>query len=220
MRGGWTERIKFLSATLLIAGCAGQPVPRAFLTAEEPEIAAAVDREAVPAAFAICRGYGCGLRDLVGLDATARRDLRALFEPIPTDAAAERAAVARAVGLMEDVTGRALGTWADKPRTPMSLGDPSQLDCVDESINTSTVLHLLHREGLLRWHVPAHPVRRYAFLGFGVHYTAVLVEQSSGQAYAVDSWFHANGDPAEVLPLALWRNGWEPGRKGVAEPRP
>lgn len=201
---------------LLLAGCAAQPVPREFADAEEPEVAAAVDRDGMPQAFAICHGYGCGQRDLVALDAASWRKLHGLFEPMPVDAAAERAAVARAVGLLEEVTGRTLGTWADKPRTPMSLGDPAQLDCVDESINTSTVLHLLRHEGLLRWHVPAHPARRYAFLGFGVHYTAVLVERGSGRAYAVDSWFHANGVPAEVVALEQWRQGWAPpGRKGV-----
>ncbi len=187
-------------------------MPREFATAEEPEIAVAVDREAVPSAFAVCRGYGCGQRDLVGLDPADLRALRALFDPPPADAAAERGTVARAVGFLEKVTGLALGTWADKPRTPMSLGDPTQLDCVDESINTSTVLHLLRREELLRWHVPAHPARRHAFLGFGVHYTAVLVEQSTGRAYAVDSWFHANGVPVEVVALEQWRRGWAPGR--------
>lgn len=206
-----------LGAAMLLVGCASQPVPQEFASAEEPEVAAAVDREAVPQAFAICRGYGCGQRDLVGLDTSAQGELRALFEPPPRDAAAERAAVARAVGFLEEVTGRALGTWADKPRTPMSLGDPTQLDCVDESINTSTALHLLRREGLLRWHVPAHPARRYAFLGFGVHYTAVLVERDSGQVYAVDSWFHANGVPAEVVALERWRQGWAPQGDGIAQ---
>jgi hypothetical protein len=128
--------------------------------------------------------------------------------------------VAQAVGFLEGVSGRALGTWADKPRTPMRLGDASQLDCVDESINTSTVLHMLHRQELLKWHVPAHPTRRYAFLGFGVHYTAVLVEQTSGRTYAVDSWFHANGHPAEVVPLVLWRAGWEPGQADTGHFQP
>lgn len=210
VRGGRLPGLSLTGVALLAAGCAAPPATREFQAAEEPEIAAAVDREAMPTAFAVCRGYGCGLRDLVGLDAAGERALRALFEPAPADAAAERAAVSRAVALLEQVAGRALGTWADQPRTPMRLGDPTQLDCVDESINTSSALHLLQRQGWLKWHVPAHPARRYAFLGFGVHYTAVLSERGSGRAWAVDSWFHANGAPAEVVELARWRAGWRP----------
>lgn len=198
------------AAVLVLAGCAGTALPREFAAAEDPEIAAAVDREATAEAVVVCRGYGCGLRDLVGLDAGEQQALRALFDPVPVDAAAERSAVSRAVALLEQATGRALGTSADKPRTPMSLGDPTQLDCVDESINTSSTLHLLHREGLLNWHVPATPARRYAFLAFGVHYTAVMTERDGGRNWAVDSWFHANGVPAEVVELERWRQGWRP----------
>lgn len=198
------------TALVFLAGCAGQMLPRKFATAEDPELAAAVDREASASAIAVCHGYGCGLRDLVSLDTDEQRTLRTLFEPRPADAAAERAAVAQAVALVEQATGRALGTSADKPRTPMSLGDATQLDCVDESINTSTTLHMLHREGLLAWHVPAHPAQRFAFLHFGVHYTAVLTESGSGRNWAVDAWFHANGVPAEVVELERWRRGWRP----------
>jgi hypothetical protein len=210
VKSGRAESFLLLSVVFLLGACSGQVLPREFAAAEDPELAAAVDQEATPAAFAACRGYGCGLRELVGLDIAEQQALRALFEPAPADGAAERAAVSTAVALLEQSTGRALGTWADKPRTPMSLGDPAQMDCVDESINTSTALHLLNSEGLLKWHIPAHPARRYAFLHFGVHYTAVLEERASGQAWAVDSWFHANGVPAEVVELERWRAGWRP----------
>lgn len=211
MRTGRTDAfLLLLTAAVSLAGCAGETLPREFATAEDPELAAAVDREATASAIAVCHGYGCGLRDLVSLDAGDQRALRALFEPPAADAATERAAVARAVALVEQATGRALGTSADKPRTPMSLGDGTQLDCVDESINTSSTLHLLYREGLLAWHVPAHPAQRFAFLRFGVHYTAVLTEPDNGRNWAVDAWFHANGVPAEVVELERWRQGWRP----------
>lgn len=208
-----------LAVPLILAGCGSTPVAGEFLQADEPEIAASVDREASPAAFAVCRGYGCGRRDLVGLDVVQQHGLEALFDPPPADAAAERAAVARAVALLEQAAGQALGTRADKPRTPLSLGDPTQLDCVDESINTSSVLHMLQAQGWLKWHTPAHPARRFAFLGFGVHYTAALVERATGRSWAVDSWFHANGVPAEVVELERWRSGWRPNFTDLGESR-
>ncbi len=36
------------------------------------------------------------------------------------------------------------------------------------------------------------------------------MEVGSGQSYAVDSWFHDNGVPAEIVPLPDWLSGWMP----------
>jgi hypothetical protein len=177
---------------------------------EDPEVSLAVDRKAAPEAIAVCHGYGCGTTHLVSL-AAEWPAMRQLFVPRLDGPRAERAAVANAVALFEQAAGRRLGTWRDKPRTPFSRSDPTQLDCVDESVNTTSFLLLLVREGLLRWHDVGEPARRHAFLAFGVHFTAVLVERESGARYAVDSWFHANGEPPEIVELARWRAGWQPG---------
>ena len=192
----------------ILAGCASLEKPQ-FPDAEDPEISTAIDRRAVPEAIAVCHGYGCGLTHLVSLAADWPR-IRALFEPPAASAASERRAVAQAVGLFEQTAGRQLGTWRDRPRSPLSLNDPSQLDCVDESINTSSFLHLLSGQDLLRWHKVGEPARRFAFLMFGVHFTAVLIERQGSTQFAVDSWFHANGAPAEVIELDRWRAGWKP----------
>ena len=42
------------------------------------------------------------------------------------------------------------------------------------------------------------------------HNTAILLENKTGEAYAIDSWFHANGELPEVLPLKEWRAGYNP----------
>ena len=159
-------------------------------------------------AIAVCHGYGCASTHLVDLSSHWQA-IRKLFEK-DADAAGERRAVARAVALFEQAAGRQLGTWQDRPRTPFSRNDPSQLDCVDESVNTTSFLHLLAREGLLRRHTVAEPARRHAFLAFGVRFTAVLIERGSDIGYAIDSWFHANGEPPEIVELEKWRQGWEP----------
>lgn len=192
-----------------LAACATLPEPH-FPDAEEPQVSAGVDRNAAPEAIAVCHGYGCGLLNLVTLAGGEWKAIRALFEPAPDSAEIERRRVAAAVAIFEQAAGRQLGTSRDRPRTPFSINDPTQLDCVDESINTSSFLHLLAREKLLRWHAVGEPARRYGFLIFGIHFTAVLIEQASGQRYAVDSWFHANGVPPEIVELERWRAGWEP----------
>jgi hypothetical protein len=205
------RRCVALLAALALAACAGTRVSP-FAETEDPDISSAVDRRAAVEAIIVCHGYGCGRSDLVTLAGAEWTAIRALLEAAGS-AGQERLAVAQAVGLFEQAAGRQLGTWQDRPRTPLSINDPTQLDCVDESINTSSFLHLLAAQRLLRWHTVGEPARRYRFLIFGVHFTAVLIEKERGAAYAVDSWFHANGVPAEVVELARWRTGWQPAPK-------
>ena len=202
----------YTGALALLYGCASPPKPAANSGPDDPLVASGVDREATPAAFSICHGYGCASLHLIGLNDRETAGLKALFDPPPPDAAEERRRVAQAIALLEQAAGRRLGTDADLPRTPRRQ-DPTQLDCVDESINTSTFLHLLDSQGWLRWHRVGDPAERFRFMHFGRHYTAVLIETGPGagnRRYAVDSWFHANGVPAEVVALPTWRAGWDP----------
>jgi hypothetical protein len=182
-----------------------------FPGADDPYVSKEIDRGAIPAAFSVCHGYGCQWRTSLGLRPDEWRAILALFETPAAAAAEERARVSDVIAMMERSVGARIGTDADRPRTPFSFNDPTQLDCVDEAINTSMTLHLLHHGRLLRWHVPGEPARRGMALTLNVHYTAVLVETGTRAEYAVDSWFFANGVPPAVLPLAVWRSGWHPG---------
>jgi len=202
-----------LVAIVLLAGCASHPRSDAVDGPDDPVVASGVDRDARLTAFSVCHGYGCAALHLVGLNRTEERQLRALFEPVPSSAAEERMRIASAIAYLEQVVGLRLGTSADRPRTPYNAGDLAQLDCVDESINTSTYLHLLKHAGLLHWHRIADPARRYRWLNLGVHFSAVIEEYTTGEggdAFAVDSWFHANGEPPAIIDLSSWRSGWTP----------
>ena len=208
MRGAVT--ICVVAAPLVFSACA--PVRDAdFPGADDPSISKEVDRNAIPAAFSICHGYGCQWRTALGLRSDEWLSILALFNPPATSAAEERAKVGQAVAMMERFVGARIGTDADEPGTPLSFNDPTQLDCVDESLNTSMTLNLLYHGKLLHWHVPGEPARRGMALTLNVHYTAVLIENGTNARYAVDSWFFANGVPPAILPLAVWRNHWHPG---------
>src|SRR3546814_6495417 len=52
------------------------------------------------------------------------------------------------------------------------------------------------------------------------HNTAVVVDHATGISYAVDSWFFDNGTPAVVLPLVVWRSGWDPQSGDTVPPDP
>lgn len=200
----------FGAALSALAACTPLQDPQ-FPGAEDPFVASEIDRDAIPAAFSVCHGYGCQWRTWLGLRSDEWLAILALFDRPAASAAEERKRVAEAVAMVERYVGARIGTDADRPGTPLSFNDPTQLDCVDESINTSTTLHLLNHGKLLHWHVPAEPARRGMALTLNIHYTAVLIENGTNARYAVDSWFFANGVPPAVLPLAVWRKGWHPG---------
>jgi hypothetical protein len=170
-----------------------------------------VERSPVPELFRVCHGYGCAWRSKAALSQADWQAIRQVFDaPAPTPRE-ERGQIARAIGLIEQAVGRQIGTAADLGRTQFRFSDdPTQLDCVDEAVNASTYLQLLDRACLIQLHRVHELRRRTRFLFLGQHYTAVVEERDSGRQYAVDSWFHANGNAAEVVELDRWLAGWEP----------
>lgn len=139
--------------------------------------------------------------------------IAAMFEEeAALDAAAERERIAMAIGEFERIAGQQGPTWADRagnnwPRLTGVEG-VGQMDCVDESTNTTNYLVLLEQEGLLRRHEVMTPVRRYRYI-IAAHRTAVVREVETGELFAVDSWFKDNGRPAVVQELGVWRSGRE-----------
>ncbi len=170
-----------------------------------------------PGAFSVCHGHGCEERTPVSLSPAEWARVAALFRPPPADAAAERRAVACAIGLLERLVGPRTGTVADLGGTFPGLGRPGQMDCVDEAFNTETYLRMLADAGLLRFHAPdGYAIRGYLVMGWP-HATAVMRERGTGERWAVDSWFEDNGRPAHVVPLGRWMLGWRP---SPADPSP
>ncbi|HHQ40783.1 MAG TPA: hypothetical protein ENK20_00635 [Chromatiales bacterium] len=163
-----------------------------------------------PEAFTVCHGHGCEQRTRVSLAPAEWARVEALFRPLPRDAAAERRAVACAIGLLERLVGPSTGTAGDLGGTFPGLGRPGQMDCVDEATNTGTYLRMLADAGLLRFHVPDGRATRGYFVAGWPHTTAVMRERATGRRWAVDSWFENNGRPARVVPLGRWRRGWRP----------
>ena len=42
------------------------------------------------------------------------------------------------------------------------------------------------------------------------HVTATVIDRQTGSTFAVDSWFRDSGEPADVVPLEEWLDGWNP----------
>ena len=89
-------------------------------------------------------------------------------------------------------------------RDLINRNDPSQLDCVDETVNTASYLTLLSRAGLLRWHRVGPVAHRGTLVTLDVANTPVLVETESGQGFAVDTAFADPGLPPYIVPIETW----------------
>ena len=156
----------------------------------------------------ICYNYDCAATATVNfraneLRAAGRMLLRA------TDAAGEREAISRIIGLFEIIAGQQTPTWADKGRNENDDGVNGRMDCIDESTNTTAYLRLLENRGWLRYHRVLDREKRAPLL-VNDHWAARIIEERTGQEFAVDSWFFDNGRPAFIVPLEEWRKGAEP----------
>ena len=79
-----------------------------------------------------------------------------------------------------------------------------QMDCIDESINTTTYLKLFEDYNLLRWHRVVDRIQRRGIVD--AHWAGQIEEIITGDRYVVDSWFHDNGMLPNVQQTEEWKN--------------
>jgi len=198
-------RLLALAASATLAACAAQvsSVPTAWYVAHGG-LAPSGDR------VYVCHAFGCARRTAVTLAPADIKRLAGFLAAGRASAAAERAAIAVAVGWLETRIAPAVGSAGDVGGLDLhNAGVPGQMDCLDEATNTTSYLLVLEAHGLLRHHRVAKPVARGFFLdGRYPHATAVVVELRSGTAYAVDSWPKGNGVRPDVMLLDKWFATW------------
>ena len=192
-----------IAATLLLGGCGGSP---------SKSILASHVENSTREGFLFCSDYGCTTRWTMVLTDEEWAKVATHFTEPATDAAAERTQIAMAIGEIEVITGKKAGTSQDKPgATILVLGSTKgQLDCIDEAHNTSVYLEFMARDGWLKFHTIGEPIKRGMVIDRWFHNTATVVETETGVAWVIDSWFGANGEPADVVTAEAWMDGWEP----------
>lgn len=198
-----------LALVVPLAGCLfshGENLPRAAAALEESR-----QLPPQPTGFAYCRDHGCSTQRRLGLTGSEWAAVTAPLREPALGAAQERQRIAEAVGRFELVAGAKAGTHGDVGGTLTGFFRAGQQDCVDEAVNTTRFLLMLQSAGLLRHHAVGTPVHRAWIPGEFTHITATVTELTGdGGRYAIDSWFHGNGHPAEVAELGAWLDGWEP----------
>lgn len=158
----------------------------------------------------ICFQNGCAATAVVTLDDAILAELGGIFAGAD-DGPRERAAIARGIAALERYVGRRTGTDRDLGGTIAGAFRRGQMDCIDESTNTTRYLRLFAGRGWLRRHEVATPATRLPIpLGWWPHTTAVIRERATATSFAVDSWFEANGRPPHIVELGVWRRGWRP----------
>ena len=177
-----------------------------------------LDRFATPeptlAEFTVCHGFDCRERSHASLTVKQWRQVTAVFRPRAKNAQAERQQIARAVALIERLVGPQTGTdapqWTHKDLLIYpNMGDTTQLDCVDESVNTWTYMTLMERGRLLHFHRVAKLANAGGVTDPFMRNTAVL-QEIKGDYYAVDASLVGGGQPPIVMPLATWMGKWPP----------
>lgn len=193
--------VVLLCLMILLQGCSMAPL----------QLARYSSMQETPKHFVICHGYGCRLQTLVELNSQEWFVIKTPLQQTATSPAQERIKIAQSIALIEQIAGQKTGTDKDVGGATIIGHGIYQMDCIDETINTSKYLTFLKRGGLIHLHDVATPARRGAFVdGAWPHNTAVIKERESGKGFAIDSWFANNGEVPYVIPLEIWLDGWKP----------
>lgn len=153
----------------------------------------------------ICHGYSCYYETRLDVSGQDLARLASIMRSGASSAEAERRAISRAVQYFERRSSDLLKV-RDRPKGALGHGrELGQMDCVDESTNTTRLLRFMAQRGLLRHHTVARRVSRgYLLDNRFPHFTAVIVDDT-GKKWAVDSWYEPGGGAPDIMPLERWR---------------
>ncbi len=194
-----------LSAAVLIAALV--PAQAAELTAPQQALYSSVSIFPPNAArMTVCYGFVCRRRQMLDFTPTDRAALTRILAAGRASAAAERAAVQRAVIWFDRRMGPIIGTSKRVAKADFrAFDDKHNYDCWDTTRNTTSLLLVLQEWGLLKYHVVGDPhYRGNALMLQTPHNTAVLVERASRMEWAVDLWPRGYGEPPDVMTVEKW----------------
>lgn len=157
-------------------------------------------------AIPVCFDFGCRNRVTVNLPVSDWDSVAGWFREPAATAAEERDQIRRAIGWMEVLIGRHTPTHRDLAADELTAAgrrESGQLDCIDESVNTTTYLRLFESSGFLKHHVVIEEAYRRAL--FDQHWAGQIRERATGRRFVVDSWFQPNG----YLPIIQDSEDWE-----------
>lgn len=125
-------------------------------------------------AVEVCFNYGCASRVEVVLAEDGLADVADVLAQA-ADADSERAAIARAVGMMQRLSAGQTPIAADRGGNYRDDDVAGRMDCIDHSTTTTRFLELMAARGWLRFHRVLAVERRAPYLVLQ-HFSAVIEE--------------------------------------------
>jgi len=154
----------------------------------------------------VCMNFSCRHKETIALSEEDWDSVANWLLQPAENAAAERENIQRAIGWMEVVVGRYTPTNRDVGGDLQNgrVDFPGQLDCIDESLNTTTYMKLFERNGLLKYHTVVE--RAYRRSIFDQHWAGQIETIDGGERWVVDSWFQDNGYLPYLQEVAAWED--------------
>jgi hypothetical protein len=154
----------------------------------------------------VCYGFVCRRREILDFTTGDRNALTQILASGRSSAAAERAAVQKAVVWFDRRMGPVIGTDKRVAKADFRyFDDKHNYDCWDTTRNTTSLLLVLQEWGLLKHHVVGDPhYRGNALVLQTPHNTAVLLERSTRIEWVVDMWPRGYTQPPDVMPVTTW----------------
>jgi len=157
--------------------------------------------------FEVCYDFGCRTKAEINLSNEEWQSVQEIFTADnPID---ERKQMKLAVARMEVLAGQYSPIHQDLAMNmPVlqsaadALNYSGQLDCIDESINTTLFLQMFSDHGWLQFHSVLDRAYRRSFIT--QHWAAQVEDRLSGERYVIDSWFDENG----ALPVLVSSKRW------------
>jgi hypothetical protein len=208
-RGGertvWCCLAAFLAD--LILGCALSPAYSLELSAPQAALYSTVSIFPPSAQrMTVCYGFVCRRREMLDFTPGDRNALTQILAAGHASAAAERAAVQKAVIWFDRRMGPVIGTSKRVAKADIrALDDKHNYDCWDTTRNTTSLLLVLQQWGLLKYHVVGDPhYRGNALVLQTPHNTAVLVERATKVEWVVDMWPRGYAQSPDVMTVEKW----------------
>ncbi|WP_044539097.1 hypothetical protein [Bradyrhizobium sp. LTSP885] len=153
----------------------------------------------------VCYGFVCRRREMLNFTAGDKAALSRIMAGGRANAAAERAAVQKAVIWLDRHMGPILGTDKRVEKADFRANDDKHnYDCWDTTRNTTSLMLVMQAWNLFRFHDVGDPHYRGFHLMQTPHNTAVLVERATKVEWAVDLWPRGYLQPPDVMTVAQW----------------
>ena len=204
------RRIRLRLAGMILAVIGPSFAQRAAAIELSPPVAALYSTVSIypPTAtsMTVCYGFVCRRREILDFAPADRKALMQILGAGKASAAAERAAVQKAVVWFDRRMGPVIGTTKRVAKADFRyFDDKHNYDCWDTTRNTTSLLLVLQEWALLKYHTVGDPhYRGNALVLQTPHNTAVLVERATRVEWVVDMWTRGYSQPPEVMTVEKW----------------